>query len=64
MGALSVEVLRETLPDLVDVTEPPGDSEPSDEVRPSNRPDEGGLGSTEDEDSERLRSPGSSSQSD
>jgi L-threonylcarbamoyladenylate synthase len=63
-GPLSLEVLRETVPGLVDLTEPPGDSEPSDEVRPSNRPDEGGLGSTEQEDSERLRSPGTSSRSD
>jgi L-threonylcarbamoyladenylate synthase len=50
VGALPVEVLRETLPNLVDLTAEP--------------PDEGGLGSAEQEDSERLRSPGSSSQSD
>ena len=64
VGALSVEVLQEALPDLIDLTEPPSDKEPSDEVRPSNRPDEEGLGSTEQGDSERLRSPGSSSRSD
>ena len=63
VGALSVDVLRETLPDLVDLTPAPP-AEPSDEVRPSNRPDEGGPGSTEQKDSERLRSPGSSSQGD
>jgi L-threonylcarbamoyladenylate synthase len=63
IGAISLEVIQETLPDVVDFTEPSPD-EPSDEVRPSNRPDEGGLGSTEYEDSERLRSPGSSSRSD
>jgi L-threonylcarbamoyladenylate synthase len=63
VGALPVEELRETLPDLVDLTPAPP-VEPSDEVRPSNRPDEGGLGSTEQEDSERLRYPGSSSRSD
>ena len=40
VGAISLDVLREMLPDLVDLTEPPDDSEPSDEVRPSNRPDE------------------------
>jgi L-threonylcarbamoyladenylate synthase len=50
VGALPVAMLRETLPDLVDLTAEP--------------PDEGGLGSAEQEDSERLRSPGSSSQSD
>ena len=75
VGAISLDLLRETLPDLVDLTPappvepPPADPAPdaaddSDAVRPSNRPDEGGLGSTEQEDSERLRSPGSSSRSD
>ena len=41
VGALPVQVLRETLPDLVDLTEPPSDKELSDEVRPSNRPEDG-----------------------
>jgi tRNA threonylcarbamoyl adenosine modification protein (Sua5/YciO/YrdC/YwlC family) len=50
IGALSLDVIRETLPDVVDLTAEP--------------PDEGGLGPAEQEDSERLRSPGSSSQSD
>jgi L-threonylcarbamoyladenylate synthase len=39
IGALAVEELRETLPDLVDLTPAPP-AEPLDEVRPSNRPDE------------------------
>ena len=59
LGALSLEVLRKTLPDLR--YEP---TETSDEVRPSDRPDEGGLGSAEQEDSERSPSPRSSSRSD
>jgi L-threonylcarbamoyladenylate synthase len=60
VGALSVAEIEETLPNVVDLTAE--SEEPSDEVRPSDRPDEGGLGSTEQEDSERLRSPGSSSE--
>jgi L-threonylcarbamoyladenylate synthase len=66
VGALSVAEIRETLPDVVDLTvEPPEDStEPAEAAQPAEPPDAGGPGSAEPEDSERLRSPGSSSRSD